>query len=378
VRQLKSLLAAILCLLLLEAGTINSLAASTPTPYDGGEVGYFGLDGVPGANPDEDPYWRFVDVEVHGGRIQDFFGTEGKNLLPGDVRTVTIRLVNHSRKTATFYLKTAARTEEGYAEGQGGPEFDKSFDDGEGKSTNLEPYFPGKSAYDPALEVVKLVMKFGGDEFYRGTMGGTPDTPGEVGPYSTTWYMLGVLASGSERVIEVTISVPLGSGNEYQSKLAAMDWIFAAYEEDEAGEATPTPTPTPSPTTPPSPPQSPDVSAPPVSETPPEDITESPPPLVPPSEEPITPSGPPLVPPSDQPTGQPTGQPSATPSDGPGEDIVIVIPPTGDLPKTGGLMNFASPIGIAILLILFFLVMIRRRERKEEKKRAAKQTTVKT
>jgi len=80
-------------------------------------------------------------------------------------------------RRATFYMVAAARTVTGYAPGQGGPLLRNSFDNGEGKSTNVEPFFPGKTASDALLSAMHINMTMvtsGGNrtQFFAGSLGG--------------------------------------------------------------------------------------------------------------------------------------------------------------------------------------------------------------
>jgi hypothetical protein len=326
----KSLFGALLSLLLLASAAVDSLAAGDP--YDGGRFLYNGESAV--------PVGEFLDVLIYNQNsesIQDFFGREGKNFFPGDSRVVTVRLVNHSARRATFYLMAAARTVHGYAPGQGGfPDnnyLSDSFDNGAGKSTNVEPFFPGKKAgADSLLEAMHITMSqitTGGisTRFFEGSLGGAPDTAGETGPYSTTWLQLGSLATDETRIIEVKLDLALAYGNELNDALASVDWTFYATEDNS------------------SPGTSRQTRRPPVDEvsdtvSPDNDISEP-------------------LPPLESMTEEPTEDPGGNTE----EDITIIVP-LDSLPKTGGLMNFSTVAAFAVLLILILLFIIIIKERK--------------
>ena len=347
--RFKSLFGVILSFFLLASATVDSLAALGTyggSPY--GEDSYggdtYGVDG--GASVV--PAGEFLDVRIYnknGEPIQDFFGNEGKGFYPGDSRVFTVRLVNYGAKQATFYMIAAARTINGYAPNQSGSPsqngshysdcFSDSFDTGAGKSTNLEPFFPGKKAgTDALLEAMHITMSqitIGGAStpFFAGSLGGTPDTAGEYGPYRTIGFQLGSLVTGETRVIEVRLDLDPTYGNEIMDALASVDWTFYATENNsnpDTSRPPPMPRPTPTPTAG----EMPETAA--VKE----DIPDTPPSFITPPKLPIV---------------------------NPENDITIIVP-RNTLPKTGGLTNFSTAAALAVLLILILLLIIAIKERK--------------
>jgi hypothetical protein len=366
--RLKSLIGVILSLLLLTSVTVDSLAVGDsygedkhgggPFGEDSHSGGPFGEDSNVGDSYDEDPYngvggagvipaGEFLDIRIYsrnGEPIQDFFGNEGKDFYPGDSRVFTVRLINSGARQATFYMIAAARTINGYAPGQSGSlnqsdslntdYLSDSFDLGAGKSTNLEPFFPGKKAgVDALLEAMHITMAqiTVGDAstpFFAGSLGGTPDATGEYGPYGTTRFQLGSLVAGETRVIEVRLALDPTYGNEIMDALASVDWTFYAIGNNS----------NPATSYPPLTPTSPAGEIPETAVK--EDIPETPPSPVTPLKIPIT-------------------EPNAN-----SEDDITLIVPRATLPKTGGLTNFSTAAALAVLLILILLLIIAVKERK--------------
>lgn len=344
--RLKRFIAALLCLLLAAGCAADALASGgwqadpyrpyTGDPYYGGDVEYYGRGPNPAPAPGEtNPDFPFVDVEVYTKNgadyiDQDFFGEAGKDLVPGDYRVIHVQLVNKSDKAAVIYMKAAARLVNGYREGQGWvDEKDRIDNTGTGDSLRMEPFFPGKTAYDPFLAATYLTMSYDGVIFYRGSLDGVPDPGTDEAPYIVTWHELGEIPAGEERRIEVTLSVDPDIGNDYANRLGTVDWIFMAQE---VCEGKPTPTPTTAPTSTPMP-----------------------------SEPPISPTPTPPVSP------EPSVTPAPSPTPKPG-DVVVVVPPKP--PKTGDDQNLWMWIVFAVvaLLLMAALCIYENRRHKKQKK----------
>jgi len=327
--KLKRILAALLLLLLMSGLAADALASwQPPDTYEGyGDGQSAQLNGMRDTNtPAKGAGFPFLDVEVYTSStdssktIQDFFGEAGKGLVPGDHRDINVRLKNNYSKTVKFYMKAAARTTEGYPDGQGQTVNDFRDDVDPAASGDIElihPFFPNKTPYDPLLEATKLTMSCQGAKFFDGDLRGTP-VDGQDGPYIESWFYLGTVAPNDELLIQVTLDIDYEyANNAYANRMAAVDWVFYAQELYNPPGPTPTPTPTPTP------------------------------------EEVVTPTLPP------QEVVTPTPPPEEPPPTPPGEEEIVVVVPPQKPPKTGDdqvlliwiILLSAAAIGVVILLV---------------------------
>jgi hypothetical protein len=290
-----------------------ALACGPLAAYAGAGAEFFGDVGAP---------WSYVDVTVIGG-VNDLFGDIAKELAPGDERALTVQLRNRSSAEAVFSLKASALTGEA--------------------AEALEGVYAGKSAMDVLLDAVTAEITYSGGVIYDGPLRGSSSAP----LYGTDGVILGSLGAGSYGTIGVTLRVPGNLDNSYMDSLCAVEWVFAASQEDSSPVTPPT-----TPTTP-SVPGSGTGTIP--GTTPGADISDEPTPL---DEGPV--SGADDIYGEDVPLG-----------DKP--DLVVVVddPTPMGLPQTGGLMTFATPAAIALIVLLAMFAMTFVGKRKKERDGAA-------
>jgi hypothetical protein len=172
-----------------------------------------------------------------------------------------------------------------------------------------------KTAVDALLSNIEIDVRYGTASIYTGTLGGVTGTaPGEL--YSDTGAQLGTLAANSNANITVTLEVSDALRNNYFNSLCAVNWIFTATQE-EGGDGPPPP---------------------------------PPPPLTPIEDEEV-----PLAePPEDT-------------------DLVVIADPETPLglPQTGGLMTYATPAALALLVLVALYAATYIRGRKGLRKETA-------
>ncbi|MDR1439789.1 MAG: hypothetical protein LBJ10_07220 [Clostridiales bacterium] len=154
--------------------------------------------------------WSYIGVRTYGS-LDDLFGDAMKELVPGDARTVAVQLQNSSLQTAQFWLRAEALTEAG--------------------AKALEGEFPSKAAVDALLGHVSISVDYQGATIYAGTLGGV----GTGDLYTGNGVALGTLAGGSYGTISVSLRVSEALGNDYANSMCAVNWVFTATQEDEVG-----------------------------------------------------------------------------------------------------------------------------------------------
>ncbi|MDR1538672.1 MAG: hypothetical protein LBU32_11890 [Clostridiales bacterium] len=318
---------------------------------------------------EEDPKWSFTDdvlVSQTGSAassddIYDYFGRITKDLEPGQARDVYIHLYNYEDRPVLFGLKAWPAT-------------------GEDSRKLTEIAYPGKTAYDGLLDLVRIDVSYSGGTIYSGTMKG-----GGSGLYSEQGIELNPpLASNEDRVITMRLTVPVDLDNSYKNGLCAVHWQFLAGEAPTDTAPTPQPTPppaAPSPTSAPGQAEYPPSGG--GSHTPPSPInTVTPLPTLAPEETespfktdlPADGAKPPdadaaiemEAQPTESPRPQPTEElPSGVLGEG-GALSVTVGKPDINMPKTGRLMTFSTPLAIGLLLLIatFGLTFIRRKAKR--------------
>ncbi|MDR1536437.1 MAG: hypothetical protein LBU32_00260 [Clostridiales bacterium] len=329
------------------SGFIVAIAGIPMTAFANGNADYFGNN--------SQQHWDFDSIAVYGG-IEDFFGEDALDLVPGSRRTLTVQLRNYADSRAAFRMR--AWPVEG----------------AEASALENISRFSGKNAYDPLLDEVKIQVSYSGGSIYDGPLRGR-----DGGLYGSSGIALGSLDPGMSGEIKVELEIPLGlqikiGGGGFENSLCAVHWQFMATEDEppEApAQASPTPVPSPSVTA--SPPSQAPASEPPGSPT-----------GAPASEPPLSTDAPQSEPPR-SPTDAPQSEP-ALPADTPSRDLgeepvpydnpdeapkptdkVIVAYPGEKIPQTGGLATFAAPMALALAaLILLFLATFIKRGKKQK------------
>ncbi|MDR1571043.1 MAG: hypothetical protein LBS32_00805 [Clostridiales Family XIII bacterium] len=172
-------------------------------------------------------YWGYeLPVQSYGAGLNDLFGDVTKELVPGDERTVRVRLGNRGASEAYFYLRAEALPIEG-------GEADEKLSDGARASiAAVKDAFGDKAAMDALLENIGVAVTYKGAEIYSGTLGGTAEAGAPESALYGAGAALGTLAPGGYGDIELSLKVSESLGNSYFNALCAVDWIFTATQED--------------------------------------------------------------------------------------------------------------------------------------------------
>lgn len=156
-----------------------------------------------------------------------------KNLMPGDKLSQKVVVVNDGKEgyTTKIYMKALGPTD-----------IEDGTEVGNGEDTDG---FENKTVYQKVLSQLQLtVVVDDGRELFDATADQVD------GLYD--WVLLESLRPGEEVTLDLTLTVPLEMGNEFQDVAGYLDWAFKV-EEIKDPEPTPTPTPTPEPTPEPTP-----------------------------------------------------------------------------------------------------------------------------
>jgi len=161
-----------------------------------------------------------ADVQVsNGSSTTDFFGVATKNLAPGMVRTITIRLTNQSESSQYFRLLAIPRS---LHSAQGVP----------------GALFPVTRSSDELMNEINVAVYYQGskastkNEIYVGKFAGRPDAEMYFGAGAT----LGTLAAGETGTITVRVEIPGTLDNSYMAAQGALDWRFTATEVTSGSE----------------------------------------------------------------------------------------------------------------------------------------------
>ncbi|MDR2156531.1 MAG: hypothetical protein LBO81_01950, partial [Clostridiales Family XIII bacterium] len=152
------------------------------------------------------PVWAYdtLSVRAYG---YDAFGDATKDLAPGAIRSLSVRLRNNTADTVEFRLAadplTGARAEA------------------------LETGFPGKTADDSLLDAIGITVRHGAAQLYVGTLRGLA-ADGDAALYGNAGVSLGLVSGGYSGLIEVTLSVPSSLPSSAMDTLCAVSWRFAA------------------------------------------------------------------------------------------------------------------------------------------------------
>ncbi|MDR1536457.1 MAG: hypothetical protein LBU32_00360 [Clostridiales bacterium] len=327
-----------------------AIACVSATALANGNADYFGGD--------SQRHWDFDSIAVYGV-IEDFFGEETLDLVPGSKRTLTVQLRNYASGRATFRMRAWP------AEGD------------DASALESLSRFSSKRAYDPLLDEVLIRAYYAGGSIYEGPLRG-----GGSGLYGQSGIELGSLDPGMSGEIKIELEVPLSleikiGGGGFANSLCAVRWQFMATEEDPVEEphiVSPAPTPAPSappPTASPSPPWSP-TSAP-ASEQP-KIPTDAPAPEPPGNPEDVPAPEQPRIP-ADAPRRDLGEEPA--PENNPDEepkptDKVIVAYPGEKIPQTGRLATFAAPMATVLAALILLLLATFIKSRKKEIKKTDK------
>jgi hypothetical protein len=159
------------------------------------------------------------NVKIYGD-VQDLFGEVTKDLMPGSIRNFDVQFRNYVDKNVTFYLKAEALTG--------------------GGAKNLENVdrFEGYTAMDELLEHVRITIEHAGNIIYSGSL----DGPGSPALYTGSGVVLGTLAPGTQGTLDITLSVSKSLRNQFFNSLCAVNWIFSAWEDEQAAPVTTEPT----------------------------------------------------------------------------------------------------------------------------------------
>ena len=246
-----------------------------------------------------------------GAPIIDFFGAITKNLVPGDVRTVSVLLNNNAAQAVTFYLTSTPVTHM--------TEPSSVLMTTEGSFDNKDPLLN-----DELLENVLIDVACNGVTLSR--------------TLRDEWVLnIGSLASGAYCVIEVTVTIK-DLDNSFMDSFAAVQWAFRSESTEDGGGVNPRPTVTPTPTVTTSPPVEDAVVTPDVV-----NVEDDAPPLGDYEEDTVT------IPDEEVPKTD-------------FEVVVVEIPRTGDYENLTLLIAIAS---IALIGMVALLVLTLRKPRKE-------------
>jgi len=150
--------------------------------------------------------WQYdtVNVRAYG---YDAFGNAMKDMVPGDVASVSVRLRNNTSDQVAFRLACNPVT---------------------GASAQaLEPYFVGKTADDSLLDVITIEVRHGATPIYSGTLRGIASA-GSSAMYETNGVSLGTVSAGYSGIITVDLSVPVTLDSSAMNTLCAIEWHFIA------------------------------------------------------------------------------------------------------------------------------------------------------
>ena len=164
-----------LALLLLAATLLCGSALAASVTYEGGAERFVFLPGS-----------SYSDTDL----FEDF-----KNLLPGDVRTQTIRVQNDSGAPVRIYLRAD----------------------------------PVDEADADFLNQLRMTVTAGSKEIF--------DAPAGVQDGLAENVLLGSFRQGGGTDLTVTLEVPIELGNEYMGRMGTVPWVFLA--EEVAGGDTP-------------------------------------------------------------------------------------------------------------------------------------------
>ncbi len=140
---------------------------------------------------------------------KDLFGSEMKNLMPGDTITKSIALQNNGSRRITFYMKAEAAASSQFA-----TDAEKSMSDDLMNKMTLEIAVRNQSGGEPRV-------------LYQGPASGDPsEGVGTTGDLVTQYIQLASVSAQQGAVLDVTLSVPKSLGNEYQDGIAKVNWLF--------------------------------------------------------------------------------------------------------------------------------------------------------
>jgi hypothetical protein len=233
-RKLRRLTAAALTVIIaLSGATVTAQAAEATTPG----IGYTSGSG------ENSGAWEWTDATVYktdtGKEIKDLFGDITKNLVPGDVKNITVKLTNNDAEGDVVFAlyARALKGEESRA------------------LTASAGDFANKTANDELLNKIQLEISNYDESstLYSGPMGGDSAPDSIYGSFTDSdgttvrgGKILGRVSAGKTGILKIAVSVD-DIGNEYQNALAAVEWRILAEpyipEEEEPGPTEPGPSP---------------------------------------------------------------------------------------------------------------------------------------
>jgi hypothetical protein len=157
--------------------------------------------------------WEYdsVSVTAHGF---DLFGAVTKDLVPGDVRSISVSLRNNASDPVDFRLaaRSLSTAEVRY----------------------LEAAYPGKIADDSLLDVIDITVRYGATVLYGGTLRGVSTS----NLYSSAGAPIGRVSAGWAGTVTVELSLRAVAGNALMDRLCAIEWVFIAaqYNDDKSIE----------------------------------------------------------------------------------------------------------------------------------------------
>ena len=146
--------------------------------------------------------------------------TDFKNLMPGDSVTQSVRVKNNGKDgyTTNIYIRALGATPDKVIKEATDTAGEVKFEDGK------ELNGTGKTVNQKVLSQLELdvVAKKDSKKLFDATADKTDGL--------SDWVMLGSLRKGGEVDIEVTVTVPLTMGNEFQNVAGGIDWQFKVEE----------------------------------------------------------------------------------------------------------------------------------------------------
>jgi len=146
--------------------------------------------------------------------------TDFKDLMPGDSVTQSVRVKNNGKDgyTTNIYIRALGATPDKVIKEATDTAGEVKFEDGK------ELNGTGKTVNQKVLSQLELdvVAKKDSKKLFDATADKTDGL--------SDWVMLGSLRKGGEVDIEVTVTVPLTMGNEFQNVAGGIDWQFKVEE----------------------------------------------------------------------------------------------------------------------------------------------------
>ena len=156
---------------------------------------------------------REIEIRAGGQHPLDLFGNYTKALMPGETVTFRVLVRNTSRMPVNMYLKAADPDDATYAANGA----DKALSQALLKEMPMH---------------IDLIEGNGATSLFNGLADCSSQTGGGMGEF----VYLGAAAAGSERFLEIHLTVPPTLDNTYQKAMGLIDWMIAVPKQpDENG-----------------------------------------------------------------------------------------------------------------------------------------------